>query len=359
MDLGTFAPATTPNWFDANSPTTLNQYAIFGNATYALTSELKADIGVRVNKYDYKFSSCISGWGSGLGAAAPSCSGLITQSSTSLDPKFNLSYEFDRDLMVYATVSNGFRPGGGDAVYPTTGAVWGPAFAAYHYASGKWPASYGPDKVWSYEVGEKARFFDHRLTVNASVYYEDWKNIQLEAYPNVWALNINGNHATIYGGEIDTVGVLGAGFSLEVTAGYVSEYLDPGPYWQIVPKDKLPEVPTLTGDAILSYLKPLTEKYSFTGRIESSYTGSRYSLAFPYGYNINGKYLQLPGYGLTNLRAGIQSGDGWSATLFVNNAFNKHAELENLFQLLEATTSFNRVVTNQPLTAGVDLTYRF
>jgi hypothetical protein len=26
---------------------------------------------------------------------------------------------------------------------------------------------------------------------------------------------------------------------------------------------------------------------------------------------------------------------------------------------LEATTSFNRVVTNQPLTAGVDLTYRF
>jgi outer membrane receptor protein involved in Fe transport len=110
---------------------------------------------------------------------------------------------------------------------------------------------------------------------------------------------------------------------------------------------------------ILSYLKPLSGKYSFTGRVETSYTGSRYSLAFPYGYNINGKYLQLPGYSLTNIRAGIQSGDGWSVTLFVNNAFNRHAELENLFQLLEATTSFNRVVTNQPLTAGADLSYRF
>jgi outer membrane receptor protein involved in Fe transport len=359
MDLGTFAPATTPNWFDANSPTTLNQYAIFGNATYALTSQLKADLGVRVNRYDYKFSSCISGWGSGFGAAAPSCSGLITQSSTSVDPKFNLSYEFDRDLMVYATVSNGFRPGGGDAVYPTTGAVWGPAFAAYNFPSGKWPTSYGPDKVWSYEIGEKARFFDRRLTVNASVFYENWKNIQLEAYPNVWALNINGNHATIYGTEIDAVGVLGAGFSLEVTAGYVNEYLDAGPYWQIVPKDKLPEVPTVTGDVILSYLKPLTSKYSFTGRVETSYTGARYSLEFPYGYSTNGEYGQLPGYSLTNIRAGIQSGDGWSATLFVNNALNKHAQLENLFQLLEATTSFNRVVTNQPLTAGIDLNYRF
>jgi len=359
MDLGTFAPATTPHWFDANSPTTLNQYAIFGNATYAFTSQLKGDVGVRVNKYDYKFSSCISGWGSGFGAAKPSCSGLITQNSTSVDPKFNLSYDFDRDLMVYATVSNGFRPGGGDAVYPTTGAVWGPAFAAYHYPSGKWPTSYSPDKVWSYEIGEKARFLDRRLTVNASVYYEDWQNIQLEAYPNVWALNINGKHATIYGTEFDVVAVLGAGFNLEVTAGYLEETLDPGPFWQIVPKNKLPEVAPVTADGILSYLKPLTDKYSFTGRVETSYTGARYSLEFPYGFSTNGEYQQLPGYALTNLRAGIQSGDGWSATLFVNNAFNKHAQLENLFQLLEATTSFNRVVTNQPLTAGVDLNYHF
>ena len=103
----------------------------------------------------------------------------------------------------------------------------------------------------------------------------------------------------------------------------------------------------------------MSPKYSFTGRLESSYTGARYSLAFPVGYNINGRYNQLPGYGLTNVRAGILSGDGWSATLFVNNALNRHAQLENLFQLLEATTSFNRVVTNQPLTAGIDLTYRF
>ena len=359
MDIGTTQPATTPNWFDANSPTTLSQYAIFGNLTYALTSQLKGDIGLRVNKYDYKFSSCISGWGSGLGAAAPSCSGLITQSSTSVDPKFNLSYEFDPDLMVYGTVSNGFRPGGGDAVYPTTGAIWGPAFAAYHYPNGKWPSSYSPDKVWSYEIGEKARFLDRRLTVNASVFYEDWQHIQLEAYPNVWALNINGNHATIYGAEIDTLAVLGAGFSLELTAGYLDETLAPGSHWQIQPLDKLPEVPTITTDAILSYLKPLSAKYSFAGRLESSYTGARYSLAFPLGYNINGRYNQLPGYGLTNVRAGVQSGDGWSATLFVNNVLNKHAQLENLFQLLEATTSFNRVVTNQPLTAGIDLTYRF
>ena len=358
-DLGTFERATTPNWFDAYSPTTEKQYAIFGDATYALTDELKADIGLRFNKYDYEFSSCISGWGSGMGAAAPSCSGLITQDPSKTSPKVNLSYTFSPDLMTYLTAANGFRPGGGNAVYPTTGAAWGPAFAASGYTGGKWPSAYAPDSVWSYELGEKARFFDRRLTVNTSVYYEHWSNIQLEAYPNDWALNINGNYATIYGGEIDTLAVLGGGFNLEITAGYLQEHLDGGPHWLIAPTDKLPEVPAVNGEVILSYLKPLSDKYSFTGRVETSYTGSRYSLAFPVPYQVIGAYVQLPGYSLTNIRAGIQSTDHWSATLFVNNVTNKHAELENLYLENEPSAAYNRIITNQPLTAGVDLTYRY
>ena len=58
--------------------------------TYALTDALKVDVGARVNHYDYRFSSCLSGWGSAHGAAIPSCSGLIALSSTSFNPKFNL-----------------------------------------------------------------------------------------------------------------------------------------------------------------------------------------------------------------------------------------------------------------------------
>ena len=169
MDLGTLAPATTPRWFDAYSPTTLKQYAAFGDVGYALTDELKVDVGARVNRYDYRFSSCISGWGSANGAVTPSCSGLIPLSSTSFNPKFNLSYKFSPDLMAYATVSSGFRPGGGNAAYPTTGSAWGAAFRQQNYTSGKWPSTYEPDRVLSYELGEKARLFDRRLTVNTSI----------------------------------------------------------------------------------------------------------------------------------------------------------------------------------------------
>ena len=93
--------------------------------------------------------------------------------------------------------------------------------------------------------------------------------------------------------------------------------------------------------------------------MENAYVGKRYSLAFPYGYSLNGEYIQLPDYDLTNIRAGVESHDGWSASLFVNNLLNKHAQLESLFQECLPSAAFNRIVTNQPLTGGVDLSYRF
>jgi iron complex outermembrane recepter protein len=359
MDLGTLAPATTPNWFDAYSPTALKQYAGFADGTYALTDKLKLDVGARVNHYDYRFSSCISGWGSGNGAATPSCSGLIALSSTSFNPKLNLTYTFNSDLMAYATLASGFRPGGGNAVYPTTGAAWGGAFQQQGYTSGKWPSTYEPDRVLSYELGEKARMLDRRLTLNASVYYEDWRHVQLEAYPNDWALNINGNYASIYGADIDMLADLGAGFELEIAAGYLHEWLDGGPHWVITPIHKMPEVAPESGTAALSYSKPLGGAYTFTARVENSYTGSRYSIFFSNPYEFTGTYKQLPGYDLVNVRAGVKFRDTWSTTLFVSNLTNRHAQLESMFTENEPQPDFTRIETNQPLTAGVDLTYRY
>jgi iron complex outermembrane recepter protein len=359
MDLGTLAPSTTPNWFDANSPTRLKQYAGFADVTYALTGQLKLDVGGRVNHYDYRFSSCISGYGSGNGAASDSCSGQVALSSTSFNPKLNLSYTFSPDLMAYTTVSTGFRPGGGNAVYPTTGAAWGGAFHQQGYASGKWPTKYDPDRVISYELGEKARMLDRRLTVNASIYYEDWRHIQLEAYPNDWALNINGNYAHIYGADIDVLADLGAGFQFEVAAGYLYEYLEGGPHWVIQPVHKLPDVAPISGTASLSYSKALGSSYTLTARLESSYTGARYSIFFSDPFEFTGTYRQLPGYGLLNVRTGIKLRDKWSATVFINNLTDKHVQLESMFTENEPQPSFTRIETNQPLTGGVDLTYRF
>ena len=247
--------------------------------------------------------------------------------------------------MAYATVSTGFRPGGGNAVYPTTGAAWGAAFQQQGYTSGKWPSTYEPDRVLSYELGEKARFFDRRLTLNASIYYEDWRHVQLEAYPNDWALNINGNYVSIYGADIDMLADLGAGFQLEVAAGYLYEYLDGGPHWVITPVHKMPEVAPESGTVSLNYSKLLGPSYTFTARLENSYTGPRYSIYFSDPYEFTGTYRQMPGYDLINVRAGVKFHDKWSATAFVNNLTNKHAQLESMFTENEPQPSFTRIET--------------
>jgi outer membrane receptor protein involved in Fe transport len=361
MDIGTGAPATTPNWFDAYSPTTMEQYALYGNATYALTSHLKASVGLRVTDYDYQFASTISGWGSALGAATPSVQSGVTQSEAVEDPKFNLSYEYNSDLTTYASVAEGFRPGGGNAAYPTTG-VWAGSFAGMHYTSGAWPSTYNSDSVWSYEIGAKSRWLGRRLMVNASLYYEDWENIQLLAYPDDWAFNINGNKATIYGGDIEVRALLGAGFELGGSVGYLHDNLDGGPHWVIAPTDVLPDVASVNGNLSISYSTDFLKKFRFKAEAETVYVGPRYSLNFLYypNYVENGEYTQLPGYELTNFRVGIESQQNdWSATLFVNNAFNKQAYLEYLYTETQPSAAFNRVVSNQPLTGGIDLSYRF
>jgi iron complex outermembrane recepter protein len=260
---------------------------------------------------------------------------------------------------VYGDVSSGFRPGGGNPIYPTFGGTWGTAFATMGFTGDKWPSTYKPDSVWSTELGEKGRFLDDRLIVNSSVYYERWQHIQLEAWPANWAENINGNHATIIGGDVDTRAKLGAGFDLEFSAGYLYEYLDGGPHWDIAPLHVLPEVAKENGTAALNYSLPLSASYLFTARLENSYTGKRYTNTFPVPVQAVGEYQQMAAYDLTNIRAGIRSQRGWTASVFVNNVTNKHAQLETLWMEAIYSSANNRIVTNQPLTAGIDLTVQF
>jgi iron complex outermembrane recepter protein len=109
---------------------------------------------------------------------------------------------------------------------------------------------------------------------------------------------------------------------------------------------------------VVAWKHDLGHGLQFSTHAELSYTGFRYSLAFPAGHSTLGEYIRMAPYALANLRAGIESDAGWSATLFVDNLTNKHAALESLYQELLPSAAFNRIVTNQPLTAGIDLSFR-
>jgi hypothetical protein len=65
----------------------------------------------------------------------------------------------------------------------------------------------------------------------------------------------------------------------------------------------------------------------------------------------------LGAYDLTNLRAGVE-GSNWTAVLFVNNVTNRLALLTNSPAINVAIPTFNRTAMEQPLTFGIDLSYR-
>jgi iron complex outermembrane receptor protein len=352
---------TINNVWNLSQPVNIKQYAAFGEATYAITDQIKLTGGLREYKYQSDLDMSFSGFGGPTGDTTPIVT-TVNQSATGTNPKINLSYEPNNDTLIYATVAKGFRPGGGNQPLPITsispvGQCIENGLVALGYPAGKpAPGSYGPDSLWSYELGEKAKFFDNRLKINSSVFYENWNQIQLEELPCGYPLFDNADSAHIYGGELEVQALLAKDWTLRLSTGYTHAELAETSHG-FTAGNRLPDVPIWTADINLNYHTAITEKYAFNALAETAFTGNRVDLSFPGG--VTDTQTPLPSYTLTNLRAGITSGDGWSAFLFANNVTNKHATLDNMIQLTLPSPEYNRVETNQPLTVGVDLSYRF
>ena len=92
------------------------------------------------------------------------------------------------------------------------------------FADGKAPLSYGPDNTQSYEVGSKNNF-NNTLKIATSVYYVKWNKIQQSVYiPGSCGLQFTDNLGTAVakGFDLQAEADLGAGFTVELTAGYTN-----------------------------------------------------------------------------------------------------------------------------------------
>jgi outer membrane receptor protein involved in Fe transport len=358
--------ATVPDFFTLDQPTVIKQSAAFGEATYSPSEQLHVTGGLRVYHYESILDMSFAGFGSPTGNDTP-ITQHTDQSNTGVNPKFNISYDLDANTMVFATAARGFRPGGGNQPLPSSGPspiapAMLAALQALGYSSGVAPRYYGPDHLWSYELGEKAKLMNNHLRVNGSVYFEDWRDIQLLQLPAGYPLYDNINRAHIFGGELEVQAVASQNLTLSAALGYTHATLsDAGHGYNA--GQRLPDVPQFTGTVGANYHVTLSDKYEFYSRIEDVYVGNRVGVGtWPQNGNANivtSTNAPLPGYNLVNLRAGINSEDGWMAALFVNNLTNKHAYLEDVAQLGLPNLAYNRVATNQPRTIGMDVSYHF
>ncbi len=339
------------NLFSYFSPIPIYQQSVFSEVTYNITDPWAITVGAR--RYHYSAPVSLDQFG----ALTATVVTRTAEEDQGVTPKASMSYQFTPDLMVYATAAKGFRPGGGTGPVPTSGPLSCEAQLMQEYGSTGFvagPTSFKSDTVWSYEVGEKLRLLDRRMTVNASIYFEKWDGVQqtnaLSSCGYIYTANAGNAH--VRGGELEIQAIVVPELTVSGNVGYShaalisSELIDAG----FNPGTPIQDVPQWTSSASIAYRHSLTDQLALTARADNTYTGSRTDETFA----IN----QLPSYDLTNIRAGLDGGR-WSAILFVNNVADKRALINNITQDAVNLPTYNRVAVSQPRTAGIDLNYRF
>ncbi len=145
------------------------QFSGFGQADFDLTERLTVTAGLRVARTKFDVTTTVGGPFGGVGFTDSG-----SQSETPLTPKVGLQYRIDENSNLYASVAKGYRVGGYN---PRQLSICQAQLATLGLA-GFNPTTYDSDTVWSYEVGSKNQFFDRRLTVNGSLFFIKWNNIQ-------------------------------------------------------------------------------------------------------------------------------------------------------------------------------------
>src|ERR1700678_4348431 len=104
--------------FTYYSPFKILQQSVFGEVTYNITEPFAVTVGAR--RYHYDAPVGLNQYGALLGTLTPTFTST-SENAQGVSPKVSLAYQFDKDLLVYATAAKGFRPGGGTGPVPTTG----------------------------------------------------------------------------------------------------------------------------------------------------------------------------------------------------------------------------------------------
>jgi iron complex outermembrane recepter protein len=328
------------NLLSDSYPGSYKEYAGFADLTYHFTDRFDIQIGARETHYNVASDVAVeTGPLTGQTAATvtPAYGSAANAFTYLVTPRLKLS----DDLMLYIRAASGYRPGG-----PNTSAS---------IADGA-PPQVLPDKTYNYELGVKGDFLDHSLSVDASLYYIDWKamQLQLDTSSLFLAYGANGGGAKSKGVELSLTARPLTGLTLSAWGSYDDAVLtDSFPANSSVyglAGDRLPNTAKLSGN--LGFEQDFSLPAAMTGYVGGTlvYVGNR--LGFFLSVPPPPARLEYPSYTKLDMRAGVKNGD-WTINAYVNNATNKRGVL--------TTIDFfpNEFVYITPRTIGVSIAKTF
>lgn len=296
--IDVFFPVGTSRVYSEARRNQLREIALYAETSYEFAPGWTASAGGRWFSTRVRTSSDVV-------AVPPYGTRRSDQSRTfgGVSPKVSVQREFEGGSLLYALVSEGYRPGG----FNTSG--------LYQIRDSR--VRFEPDRLRNYEVGAKLRFLDRRLGLRTAAYFGEWRNIQTDQYrPSGLSYTDNVGDAEILGLEAELGYDFDFGLSLQANA-LVTESRLTRENAEFAPAvlDELPGVPNLSGGMLAIYERPLPKGLTLRVAGEASYVG-RSNLSFnatlPSG---SGEYVRA------KLSAEV-SADRWSAGVFVTNPTN-------------------------------------
>ena len=137
-----FGPFVIPEIYEEIESTS---WAVFGEASYAMTDRFEVGVGIRAFEDDHKYRN---------GRTLP----FQDTDFDTINPRLYISYDLTNDVHLYANAAKGFRSGG---------------------LNGSGLPSYAPESVWSYEMGSKISSMDGYLSAELAVFYTKYDDYQI------------------------------------------------------------------------------------------------------------------------------------------------------------------------------------
>jgi iron complex outermembrane receptor protein len=286
-------------------------WALFGQATYNLSRRLSLTGGVRYSDEQkdihgtggmYQLNTAI------LANPASFYDFLDRATYDAWTPKASIQFQASPETFVYFSATRGFKSGG---LNSTAMAPGGGAFQ--------------PEFAWSYEGGLKRTIADGRVYVNTAVFYNDYKDLQVQTFSRPGVIEVsNAGLATIRGIEVEAAAAAGRGVQL---AGHFSwldatydRYLVRGPDSVTLDAagNRLTNAPEWSGS--ISAVYQLATGGAGTASVRSDVSWQSRVFFTP----VNDAIETQRAYGLLRLRAGFEPKNRrWEVAVYVRNLANQ------------------------------------
>ncbi len=341
-------------FFYQNYPSTVREPAVFGELSYQATSRLKLTVGARW----YEIKSTASGTEQGAAVGAVVIDAPSTLTEVGVNPKAQADYRISNDLMVYATAAKGFRPGGIVPTVPAAEALGCPGQLTALGLTTEQTHKYQSDHLWNYELGAKTSWLDNRLTVNADVFYIDWQNIQQQILLACgFQFRTNAGAAKSEGAELEVHARPVHGLDISSGIGYQHAVITKagagGAASPLQPGDRIYQVPDWTANASATYTTALSERFGLVNNLTYSYVGdSKSANNDPFDPRTRSPYALL------DARVALTFAQ-YEVALVGKNLTNDHANLGDNRSIAVELPGRPRIVTNQPITFGIEFRSTF